>query len=158
MTWVIQLGLTIESFLNIFGASVFVVYPEWCLSYVISPSPVNTMTGTTPVPASSSTLFQVYGLLVLSETLLLLLCIPESPGIRRTRVMVFQTLGLGEAFLIGLLIWKSFDAQNSGFTASGLIIAAINLLPAFGWRIWALYIMPDLLGEQEEVTRGKKTK
>lgn len=97
MAWVLQVGLAIESFLNILGASTFLLFPDWCLSFAIS-----TQAG--KVPASTATLWQTYAMLVLALTYPLLGCIPNTPGVFYKRRIIFETLAAGEIGLIGLLL------------------------------------------------------
>jgi len=154
MPQIIQYGLVIESFLNIFGASTFVLFPHWCLSHVIQPPP-NLSSGESFVPDTAAILFQAYGLLVIALTFPLLACIPDSPSVGKFRVLIFQTLGLGEIFLIGLLLLNTAEPTESGFTRKGLLLAAANLVPALSWRVWTLYFRPGWLNAAEENKKRK---
>lgn len=69
--------------------------------------------------------------------------------------MMFQTLGVGEALIIGLLLWKALDAQGSGFSTMALLQAAGSLVPYLIWRCWALWVDPQLFGKGQE-SIGKK--
>lgn len=157
MPQIIQYGLVIESLLNIFGASAFILFPHWCLSHVIQPPlGLSSLSGVSSVPDSAAILFQAYGLLVISLTFPLLACIPDSPSVGKSRALIFKTLGLGEIFLIGLLLLKAVDANQSGFTRKGLVLAAANLVPALSWRVWTLYIRPEWLNAVGESKKKKQ--
>jgi hypothetical protein len=154
----IQYGIAIESAINIYAAVYFLIWPEYSLSSAVSPlSSLSTLAGVAAVPASTATLFQVYAVLVLSLTTGLLLCMQERPGVREARIILFQTLGLTEVLMVGLLLWKAMDAEKSGFKYDSLVQTTVSLVPVLVWRIWALYIMPDMLGEPvKPVAAGKK--
>ncbi|ORY63274.1 uncharacterized protein BCR38DRAFT_486023 [Pseudomassariella vexata] len=148
MTWVFQLGLTIESVLNILGAGTFLLYPEWCLSYTVS---------TPKVPASAATLWQTYAVLVLALTFPILLCIPNSKGVFEKRKIIFETLVAGEVALVGLLLWHAVKpAEESGFMRSGLILATLNLLPALTWHSFCIWGVPGLMVESGSVDAGRE--
>jgi len=155
MTKIIGYALAFESFLNLFGAIPFLLYPEWCLSYV-----VNTLAAhhvhTSPVPPGSATLFQVYACLVIALTIPLLMCIPDVPGAAPKRVIMFQALGMGEAFLIALLLWKATDPDKSGYTQLSLVLSAMSLTPHLSWRAWTLLVRPDWFADGSE-TKKKQT-
>lgn len=136
MTWIFQVGLAIESGLNILGAGSFILYPEWCLSFVVS---------TKSVPLSAAILWQIYGILVLALTVPLLLCIPDSSSVFEKRRIVFQTLVAGEVGLLTLLLWHARNPQNSGITWAGLVISAGFLLPALIWHSFATWVNPALM-------------
>ncbi len=141
MPKLIQYALAAESFMNLLGAVPFLLYPEWCLSYVVDPS--SDSINNPAVHPGSATLFQVYACLVIALTAPLLICIPESPGVAYKRVIMFQTLAVGEALLITLLLWKANDAKHSGYTQSGLILSAMSLTPYLLWRAYTLFVRPD---------------
>lgn len=146
-----RFALIAEAFFNISGAIVFLLCPEWCLSYVIQSS------NTSTIPPSTATFLQIYSCLVLALSLPIIQCIPETPGVAARRAMIFWTLGAGELFIIGLLLWKAQDPEASGFTSRALIQAAGALVPYLIWRIWALWVDPELLGEGEGGLQKKKT-
>ncbi|KAK6949862.1 hypothetical protein Daesc_008185 [Daldinia eschscholtzii] len=156
MTRIIQYGLAIEAILNIAGAILFILYPNWCLSFAIAPSPKNITSG---IPPSSALLWQVYGALVLALTVPLVLCIPDSKAIAEKRRIVFATLIAGEVFLEAILLWHVFQPDNSGFTSTSLILSAAFLLPALSWHTFAAYIRPGLMNSDSGPSTGatKKT-
>ncbi|KAI1840899.1 hypothetical protein JX265_013395 [Neoarthrinium moseri] len=136
MTQVIQLGLLVEAVLNVIGAAVFIRYPAWCLSYVVSSD---------TVPPSAAVLWQIYGGLVLALTIPILLVIPNSPTVFEQRSLIFKTLTAGELVLIGVLSWHASKPIESGFTWSGLALSAMFLLPALTWHSCAAFVLPDLM-------------
>jgi hypothetical protein len=69
--------------------------------------------------------------------------------------MMFQTLGVGEALIIWLLLWNALDAESSGFSTRALLQAAGSLVPYLIWRCWAFWIDPRLFGKGEESTAKK---
>ncbi|KAI0844841.1 hypothetical protein F5Y00DRAFT_186525 [Daldinia vernicosa] len=151
MTRLFQLGLAIEAILNIAGAVPFILYPEWCLSFAVTPN--------STVPPSSSLLWQVYGALVLALTIPLVLCIPDSKAVREKRQIVFTTLLAGEVFLEAVLLWHVSRPDESGFTLTSLVLSAVFLLPALSWHAFATYIKPDLMESDSELSgsTAKKT-
>ncbi|KAI6085529.1 hypothetical protein F4821DRAFT_240372 [Hypoxylon rubiginosum] len=155
MTRVFQIGLAIESFLNIVGAVPFVLYPEWCLSFAVAADP---KTGAPSVPPSSAVLWQFYGVMVLALTVPIIQCIPNSNAAAEKRRIIFQTLIAGEVFLEAVLLWHSTRSQQSGFTLTALLLAAVNLLPALSWHSYVVYVKPDLMqsGGEASIKSGKK--
>ncbi|KAI1804297.1 hypothetical protein F4811DRAFT_283550 [Daldinia bambusicola] len=142
MTRIIQYGLAIEAMLNITGAIPFILYPEWCLSFAITPGPEKITSG---IPPSSALLWQVYGALVLALTIPIGLCIPDSKAVAEKRRIVFTTLIAGEVFLEAILLWHVLQADKGGFTLTSLILSAVFLLPALSWHTFAAYIRPHLM-------------
>ncbi|KAI2615258.1 hypothetical protein GGR54DRAFT_304460 [Hypoxylon sp. NC1633] len=142
MTRIFQFGLAIEAFLNIIGATPFVLYPEWCLSFAVA---ADSKSGGSRVPSSSALLWQLYGVLVLALTVPTVLCIPNSEAVAEKRRITFQTLIAGEVFLEGVLLSHIFQPADSGFTSTSLILSAIFLLPALSWHTFAVYVKPDLM-------------
>lgn len=119
MTRTLQVGLSIESILNILGATTFLFFPEWCLCFAIPAQGGG-------VPASTATLWQTYPLLS---------CIPNTPGVFYKRKLIFETLVSGEIGLIGLLLWHAAQSnEDGGFSTQALLLAAINLVPALTWH------------------------
>ena len=49
--------------------------------------------------------------------------------------------------LIGLLLSNAFNPEKSGFSGKSLVIAAGSLMPYLIWRIWALWVQPEMLGD-----------
>ncbi|KAI1204374.1 uncharacterized protein F4807DRAFT_335707 [Annulohypoxylon truncatum] len=142
MTRVFQFGLAIEAFLNIVGAVPFVLYPEWCLSFAVAD---RSTAGAPAVPPSSAMLWQIYGVLVLSLTVPLILCIPDSSAVTEKRRLIFQTLISGEVLIEAILLRHISQPEKSGFTLTSLSLSAFFLLPALSWHTFATYVKPDLM-------------
>ncbi|KAI1763059.1 hypothetical protein GGR53DRAFT_498790 [Hypoxylon sp. FL1150] len=153
MTRVFQIGLAIESFLNIVGALLFILYPEWCLSFVVAADPE---TSSTSVPSSSAVLWQFYGAMVLALTVPIIQCIPNSEAVAEKRRIVFQTLIAGEVLLEAVLLWHSTRSEQSGFTLTALLLAAVNLLPALAWHSFVVYVKPRLMQSDEAPAKSAK--
>ncbi|KAF2396330.1 hypothetical protein EJ06DRAFT_559905 [Trichodelitschia bisporula] len=109
MTKVIQRALAIEVAFKLSGATIFILFPEWCLSHT-------------------------FGLLVSALTLPLLLCIPESPNAAANRALTYKTLGVGEVALVALFLGKALKPKSSGFSTEGLMLSASTLVPLLAWR------------------------
>ncbi|XXH04480.1 hypothetical protein Hte_010896 [Hypoxylon texense] len=155
MTRIFQIGLAIESFLNIVGAVPFVLYPDWCLSFAVAADPE---TGASSVPPSSAVLWQFYGVMVLALTVPLIQCIPDSEAVAEKRRIIFQTLIAGEVLLEAVLLWHAARPAQSGFTLTALLLSAVNLLPALSWHSFVVYINPGLMRSDDEAAAksGKK--
>lgn len=137
MTWIIQVGLAVESVLNILGAGTFLLFPDWCLSFGVSGG---------AVPASAATLWQVYAVLVLALTYPLLASIPNTPGVFHKRSIIFQTLAAGEIGLASLLLWHAARGEEeSGFAPRVLRLAAASLGPALAWHTGVVWLWPSLM-------------
>ncbi|KAI4863929.1 hypothetical protein F4820DRAFT_352660 [Hypoxylon rubiginosum] len=156
MTRVFQIGLAIESLLNIAGAVPFVLYPDWCLSFAVAAA--DPKTGAPSVPPSSAVLWQFYGALVLALTVPLVQCIPDSDAAAEKRRIVFQTLIAGEVLLEAVLLWHAARPEPSGFTLTALLLSAVNLLPALSWHSFVVYVKPGLMqsGGEALAKSGKK--
>ncbi|KAI0887654.1 uncharacterized protein GGS22DRAFT_112534 [Annulohypoxylon maeteangense] len=157
MTRAFQFGLAVEAFLNIVGAVPFVLYPEWCLSFAVAN---RSATGAPDVPPSSAVLWQIYGVLVLSLTVPLVLCIPDSNAVADKRRIVFQTLIAGEVLIEAILLRHISQPEKSGFTLTSLLLSAFFLLPALFWHTFATYVKPDLMSSDRfpSAKPAKKTR
>ncbi|KAI0180635.1 hypothetical protein GGR52DRAFT_253648 [Hypoxylon sp. FL1284] len=147
MTRTFQIGLAIESFLNIIGAAQFVLYPDWCLSFAVARGP---KLGTAIVPPSAAVLWQVYGAMVLALTVPLIQCIPNSKAVAEKRRITFQTLIAGEIALESLLVWHATRPDQSGFTSTALWLSAVNLVPALTWHSFVVYVKPGMMQSTDE--------
>ncbi|KAI1454880.1 hypothetical protein F4805DRAFT_296777 [Annulohypoxylon moriforme] len=157
MARIFQFGLATEAFLNLVGAVPFVLYPEWCLSFAVAD---RSTTGAPVVPPSSAVLWQIYGVLVLSLTVPLILCIPDSNTAAEKRRIVFQTLISGEILIEAILLWHIRQPEKSGFTLTSLSLSAFFLLPALSWHTFATYIKPGLMNSDRfpSAKPSKKTR
>jgi hypothetical protein len=152
MPSIIQYALGLEALVNITSATAIIFYPNFCLSKGFPRSIL-----TTTVPATTTTLFQVFGTLVYALTTPLLLAIPDGPHAAYTRRVTYYTLGAGEVFMISLFLEKMLGKVNdSGFSDRLMFGAVASLAPICVWRAWCLWGNPSLLSTNEE--EGKKIK
>ncbi|KAK7736552.1 hypothetical protein SLS53_006984 [Cytospora paraplurivora] len=150
MTWTFQVGLAAESFLNILGASLFLLFPDWCLAFAISPQAGD-------VPTTAAILLQTYAVMILTLTYPLLACIPNSPSAFLKRKIIYETFAAGEIGLIGLLLWHSTKReQESGFAPHVLLLAAVSLVPTLAWHLAVVWLWPSLMRGTEQNLDARK--
>lgn len=153
MTWTFQVGLAAESFLNILGASLFLLYPDWCLAFAISPQAGEVLT-------TAAILLQTYAVMILTLTYPLLACIPStpSPWVFQKRKLIYETFAAGEIGLIGLLLWHSTRREEeSGFAPHVLLLASISLVPTLAWHSAVVFLWPSLMrGTELDLDARKK--
>ena len=143
----IQLALALEATANLFGATCMLLFPGPIITYLTSPpSPAFS---TTPDPASSH-LVQWLAALVYGLTPPLLLALPNHKDARAKRWIAYSTLGAGEASLIAVMLWQAFLGTDggAGFTRRALLGCVGGLMPFMLWRVWVLFVRPELLGEE----------
>lgn len=130
----IQGALGCEAVFNIIGAIPFILFPERLLSFAIladeSKSAISTV-----VPASTATLWRLFGGLFLGLTVPVLLCIPNSDGATERRKLTYATLTAGEAFLIPIVLWQAVEPEKSGFTRTALLGTIGALAPTMTWHV-----------------------
>lgn len=156
MTAIIRYALAIEASLDILGATVFLFFPDWCLSQVVFQQSSSFFTSTSSIPATSATLLQVYACMVFALGLPLFLLVPDRPGVAEKRALLYQVLCLLEVILTELLLWKAMDPEGSGFSGMALLMAAGSLVPLFAWKAWVIVVRPDLFGDDDERVEKKE--
>ncbi|KAK1925248.1 hypothetical protein DB88DRAFT_185921 [Papiliotrema laurentii] len=141
----VRRAFLLEALLNL-GSFPLVTHTRFCLSLLLNnPSDIN----------PSSILFaRLFGGIVVAVLTPALLC-----GYRNTRQgiesrrPVYIALGLGECALIPLLLGEAMKKGGRGAALSPLgALGAVSLLvPPLLWRIYVLYVKPEMLGRYTEV-------
>jgi hypothetical protein len=88
--------MTIEAGLNVFGASIMLMYPSRILSYMV--------TNPSESKVASAALVQWLGALTCGLAVPLLRAIPNTRGAIESRRTVYFTLGAGEALLNPIML------------------------------------------------------
>ncbi|KAF2431033.1 hypothetical protein EJ08DRAFT_649125 [Tothia fuscella] len=154
MPSLIQIALVLESAANILGATAFTFYPNYLLSNglsTITPSKLSTI-----VPASSETLLAALGTIVYALTVPLLLSLPDGPHAAAKRAITYQTLLAGELFLTPLMLVKGLNEGGGGFGRTTMLVGAGNLAAITIWRLYALYVKPEILASQNAIEARKR--
>jgi Na+-driven multidrug efflux pump len=114
---VIRYAMAIEAGLNVFGATIMLLYPSEVLSYMVTKPSANT--------AASAALAQWLGALTCGLAVQLLCAIRNTRGAIESRRAVYYTLGAGEGFLIPLLLWQASSiSTEKGLTSNALAVCA----------------------------------
>lgn len=88
MTSLIRFALATEAVFNVLGAVILIVFPQGCLSLAVASSD--------SISGSAALLCQVFGAMVLSLSVPLFLCIPDSAAVYEKRRIVYKTMAAGE--------------------------------------------------------------
>ncbi|KAK6833118.1 hypothetical protein PG990_002078 [Apiospora arundinis] len=137
MASLIQFALVTEAVFNILGALLFIVFPQSFLSHaVLSPS---------TVPGCAALLCQVFGAMILSMSVPLLLCVSDSTAVYEKRRIVYKTMAAGEIAFIILLLRASQDYMETGFTAESLTMSVMAFAPALAWHSYAVFVNPTIM-------------
>ncbi|KAK8110999.1 uncharacterized protein PG998_007456 [Apiospora kogelbergensis] len=134
---IIQFALVTEAVFNVLGALLFIVFPQSCLSHAVSSS--------SPIPGCAALLCQVFGAIVLSLSVPLLLCVPESNAVYEKRRIVYKTMAAGEIAFIILFLRASQDYVETGFTPEFLTKSVMAFAPALAWHSYAVFINPAIM-------------
>lgn len=143
MPSLIQSALIFETLVTFPPAAMLVIAPNWTLSKLLP-----TTTILAGIPASTTSLAQMIGSLIVTLTVPLVMSIPDRPHASETRRVAYWLLGAGEALLIPLLLRKE---GTSGFEPGILKTGAIQMAPFLLWRAIVLLGKPEwLAGESEK--------
>lgn len=137
MPSIIQSALIFEALVTFPPAAMLVVAPNWTLSKLLP-----TATVLAGIPASTTSLAQMVGSLIITLTVSLAMSIPNRPYITEIRRMTYWLLGAGEALLIPLLLAKE---GSSGFKDGILKTGALQMAPFLIWRATVLLGKPEWL-------------
>jgi len=152
MTLTIRLAFGLEAAANIFGAGMMLYSPSSILSYAHWHS-------SEPAPLASS-LLQWIAALIIGLTPQLLIGLRSTPQAILSRRTVYWTLLTGEGALVAVMWWQGMKFKAAtGFKKEALQLCAGVLLLTAVWRVFVLFVRPDLLGEDEayeEVVREEK--
>jgi len=135
MPSIIQSALIFETFVNLPPAAMLILAPSWTLGKLLPTT--STLTG---IPASTITLAQMFGALIVALTVPVAMSIQDRPNIVEARRMTYWLLGAGEACLIPLLFLKE---GSSGFQDGILRTGAIQMTPFLVWRAIVLLAKPE---------------
>lgn len=137
MPSIIQFALIFEALVTFPPGAMLVVAPNWTLSKLLP-----TTTILAGIPASTTSLAQTVGSLLVALTVPLALSISDRPHVAETRRMAYWLLGAGEALLIPLLLAKE---GSSGFEDGILKTGAVQMAPFLVWRVIVLLGKPEWL-------------
>lgn len=68
------------------------------------------------------------------------------------RKVVYLVLGGGEVAIIPLFVNEALNGGR-GFSAKACWMSVGSLLPPLGWRLYALFVRPEMFGRYREVGR-----
>lgn len=148
MPSIIQTALIFETFVNLPPAAMLILAPKWTLRKTL---PITT--AIIGVPASSTTLAQIVGSLIIALTVPIAMSIQDRPNVAEARRITYWLLGAGEAFLIPLLL---LNEGSSGFRDGILKTGAIQMLPFLIWRTIVLLAKPKWFAERKGMERKRQ--
>ncbi|KAK8063859.1 hypothetical protein PG996_008511 [Apiospora saccharicola] len=148
MASLIRFALATEAVFNVLGAVILIVFPQGCLSLAVAPSD--------SISGSAALLCQVFGAMVLSLSVPLFLCIPDSTAVYEKRRIVYKTMAAGEIAygIIGLtprpaviilFLRASQDYEKTGFTPEFLTRSVLVFAPALAWHSYAVFVNPAIM-------------
>jgi len=131
----IHKALLLESLANIFGAVQMLFLPRFAMSFLVPPSS----------PYLTPQTFQFFGGFVITLTVPFLYAYSDNnPGRIACRRLTYLTAGIGEIVLISLILWQKSIGVHL-FTENATIGTVAILGAATLWRIWCLYIQPEIM-------------
>ncbi|KAK7935049.1 hypothetical protein PG985_000544 [Apiospora marii] len=137
MASLIRFALATEAVFNVLGAVILIVFPQGCLSLAVASS--------ASISGSAALLCQVFGAMVLSLSVPLFLCIPDSTAVYEKRRIVYKTMAAGEIAFIILFLRASQDYEKTGFTPEFLTRSVIGFAPALAWHSYAVFVNPAIM-------------
>lgn len=144
----VRRAFLIESFFN-FLSFPLITNPRFCLSLLLNhPSQIN------PATIFWTRLFG--GLVVGCFAPILLMGYPNTRTAIEIRRPVYIMLGLGEMTIIPLLLNEFFKGGkgDAALTPLGAAGAVLTLATPFVWRLYTLFVRPEMLGKYKEVKRA----
>ncbi|KAL8661215.1 MAG: hypothetical protein Q9202_005817 [Teloschistes flavicans] len=146
----IQIALALEAGLNIFGATIMLLFPRPMLAFLSSP-PSRTASNPNPntVSPTAIQLLRWLAALVYGLTPQLLLALPSSRSARDKRWLAYVTLGAGEGVLIVMMLWQALlrESGDGALTRRALLGCVVGLTPFMVWRVYVLGVRPGMLAE-----------
>ncbi|WWC91082.1 uncharacterized protein L201_006023 [Kwoniella dendrophila CBS 6074] len=145
---VVKRAFLIESFFNLLSFPL-ITNTETVLYYLLRDP-------TSQINASSILFSRLFGGLVIGG---LTTCLIYGSKHIPSRRNVYWTLGMGEIFLIPILLLEALKSNQdknkalSTYTALGSISL---LLPPLLWRVYILYIRPDLIGDENQIKKDER--
>ncbi|KAF2654370.1 hypothetical protein K491DRAFT_693899 [Lophiostoma macrostomum CBS 122681] len=143
---VLQYALAIESTLNLIFATYILLLPTSFLSFL-------TPSTSTPITPLSTTLAQLFALMIYTLTIPMLLAIPNTRRGIELRAPVYTYLGLSEVMLIGLFVYLGLGvgAEASGISGKAVVAVVGNLVPPCLFRWYVLGVRPEWMGRYRDV-------
>jgi hypothetical protein len=141
----VRKAFLIEALLNA-GSFPLITHPRFCLSLLLNnPSQIN----------ASSVFFARFfgGLVVGALTPGLLYGYQNTRQGIESRKTVYMALGVGECFLIPLLIIEAMKGggRDAALSVHAALSAIFLLAPPLMWRIYAMFIRPEMMGRYTEI-------
>jgi hypothetical protein len=156
---IIRYALIFETLANLFGIGFFLYFAERAPAFITAPRPANAMVArlmahaNKPLPVSTFTVEMLVGF-ILTMTVPLVLCLPNTKRAVESRPTVYATLLAGEVVLIVQCALEATTARNGLHPARCWQVIA-NLAPFAVWRIWMLWGRPEWFGSYKEGTVKK---
>jgi hypothetical protein len=141
---VVRKAFLIESILNLFSIPL-ITNTSTVLSYVLNhPSHIN------PSTILFTRLFG--GIIVGGLTSALWAGLPNTRSAMESRKTVYITLGMGEVLLIPILAMEATKGGNkdAALSVKACVATIFALLPPLLWRVYVLYVKPEMMGRYRE--------
>ena len=151
---IIRHALAIESLLNILFAAYIFYTPASFLSFLAS----STNPLTSPITPLTETFALLFGIMILTITIPMLLAIPNTRRGFELRVPVYTYLGSSEVMLVALFtyLYVVVGENGSGMSDKSLLFAASNLALPMGFRAYVLWVKPQWIGRYHDASGEKK--
>lgn len=136
-----------EGFLNFFTLPL-ITHPRKTLSLLLlNPAHVN--------PATIFWARSLGTLFVTALTAALWTGVPNTRAAVESRRTVYITLGLGELGLIPILIAevRKNGGHDAALSVKTALVAIASLAPILLWRVYVLYVKPEMIGRYREVQK-----
>ncbi|KAH6860715.1 hypothetical protein BKA58DRAFT_443495 [Alternaria rosae] len=145
----IRKAFLLEAFANLFTIPL-ITNTRWTLSLLLN----NPSSDINPTSILFARLFG--GLVVAGLTSALLAGATNTRNGVESRRPTYMLLGLGEALLIPMIVLDLFEGGGPGAALSKKVAAAsvACLVPPLLWRLYVLFVRPDLLGRYTEEKTG----
>jgi hypothetical protein len=144
MPSLIQAAFAIEAIIQVITAAALVAIPATACNFLSG-----TNVETELIPAALLTVLQLLGIFLVAITIPIVLSIPDGPNSVERRRFTYYMLGGAEALLVPYFGLKLLQG-DSGLDPAVVTQIAGGMIPFLGFRMWALWIQPEMMGAVDE--------
>lgn len=149
----VRQAFLLESILNLFTLP-FIFAPRTILSWIM----LDPSQAVNPGPVLWARCFG--GLVVGALTPALWCGLPRTRRALESRRTVYLLLAGGELALVPLLVDQALKGgqteRGAAISVKVAVMAMGGLIPPFLWRMWVLFVRPEMLGRYREVERKRE--
>lgn len=140
-------ALAVEAVVNLIAIAGMLLSPDTPVRW-LSADP-SSQTASAEVVASG--LVQWFAALIITITVPILSCIPNTKRALESRPTVYVMLLGGELALMVVMLWQaSMQKNEDGMSVIALLLGAGFMVLCVLWRVWVLWMRPEWMGAYVE--------